>query len=270
MDLRNNTSKALLATGIPLKKRSDCVWIKKIYESILFDILERNPFKSTFEYLLNECDQLMKGKVDWKQMTCYQGIGKHYDAESTYIMKTFSDEMNKRGTPVKPGERIDYVVVKLPNEDTKTKKGLKMRPVDSYDHSEPIDVAHYITNSLCNKLETIWYLGYKPMLDTLEKYYELYDATCILNEIYTHNPKYQEDIMKYIKENDNDPVKTIAALKVSNHKTRLGTARSRWNHRLDVKYRIRQHIIKKTLTSAIKNGEWDLCLQQLRKQLSQM
>ena len=47
-------------------------------------------------------------------------------------MKSFVHEMKKQGIPIKPGERIDYVIV----ETDKTGKGVKMRAVDYYNPDE--------------------------------------------------------------------------------------------------------------------------------------
>lgn len=268
LDLVNNPKRALLAKGITLARRDNCEWERDTYREVLYKILERKTMVDTLIVILDQYRKLYEGHVNWKDLAIIKGIGKSYDPESTYMMKTFADEMTKRGTPVRPGERIEYVIVKSNEEDKGAKIGTKMRPVESYDYSEPIDVLYYIEKALKNKLETLWSIGYNNILDSLEKHYVLYDASNILN-IVAENPRYREDILNIFAECSNEPIKTLEVLKKTRHKNRLGQAKTSWNRNLSVRYRIDKTIIK-TLVKAIKADQWSECLAQLELQAAEM
>lgn len=253
---------SILMRGIVLARRDNCKWQRDVYRKILYNILERKSLRNTLEIIVDECTKIKEGKIHWKDLSIIKGIGKEYDESSSYVMKIFSDEMKKLGTPVKVGDRVEYVVVKI--EDEKKEKvllGRKMRPIDSYDQKEPIDVKYYIDNILTKRIEQLWELGYSEEIKKIVARNDRKQKYEIVIYLFQYE-NLRENIQNILNSYNNNLDKTIEHIETSDMKRKLLEAKKEVQKTDRILYSLNYNIIK-TLVKALDRDEWDQCLKNL-------
>lgn len=164
-------TKDLLKKGVVLARRDNCLWMRETYLKVLLNILFDKPLYNTLDLINEEILAMMRRQIPFNKMLITGEIGSNYKPNSTYFIKLFSDELTRQGNPIQRGERFDYVFVRSQEEWRNEKQGYKMRLPEMFwenCYNEPLDVAFYVTK-LQNPVEQILYLGYKNIIDDIEK-----------------------------------------------------------------------------------------------------
>ena len=155
----------IMMKGIVLARRDNCPWQRKVYNKVLLNIMFRKPMMSTYDYIISQASQLLRGQVDYRSLIIIRELGSHYKSAS-YFMKIFSDELRRAGKPANPGDRLEHVIVKT-NDPAKQLLGYKLRTPEWYlenAENEPIDHEYYLEKVLMNCVEQLFQVGYKDDL----------------------------------------------------------------------------------------------------------
>lgn len=162
----------LYIRGNVLARRDNTKWLRETFEKLLRMALDFKPISEALTYLVDRVEEFMYGEIDYHELITVRSIGAHYK-DQNYFMKLFADRLNRMGTPVRPGERIGYLVTKGRNDTEKKYVGNRMITPEMYRASrydaEPfeIDRLYYLEKQFMNALDQLFWAGYK---DKLEKY----------------------------------------------------------------------------------------------------
>lgn len=163
-----NGKNVMLYRGIPLARRDNCKWIRDTYYELLINILDNKSILSSFNIIYEKILSLMKGEVPLKQISIIKTLGESYKATCNSSMKVFGEELFRLGKPVKPGERLEFVIVK---EKVKNEKlGYRQRLIDDFladNEGEEVDYFRYIDKLLKNPIDQMFSVGYKDILNSL-------------------------------------------------------------------------------------------------------
>lgn len=224
--------------GIILARRDNCLWQRRIYGQVLQNIITLIPMKDTLDYITQEVMSILtelhkpenlevilrvQGKdireriepprVTLKDLILIRELGGSYKSD-TYFLKVFANELRRIGHPQVAGNRLEYLIVKLPDEVYKTNKsknlqktlvGYKMRLAELYfeERIEPIDVEYYLSNILMKCIDQLFGIGYKKELDELDRQYRERDQNLFLksikNSFQEHIEFARKNIIQYLK-----------------------------------------------------------------------
>ncbi|AYV86052.1 MAG: DNA polymerase delta catalytic subunit [Solivirus sp.] len=170
-------TKKINKKGIIIARRDNCIWVRDAYLKILMNILFKRPIDLSLQILNEAILKMMARSVHYRELLINKEIGTEYKANSSYPMKIFADELKKRGITIEGGERIDYLIVRLPIQRTergaivKQKQGYKMRLLNDFlsnFENEPIDTLYYVENQMKNRLDALMQIGYSEEVITSE------------------------------------------------------------------------------------------------------
>lgn len=151
--------------GVMAARRDNCKWGVEIYRKIMFSSLFERPLKDTLKIVDDAIDSMLARKVILDNMCFSTNINAGYSEKSHCPVKTFVDELIKRGKKVEAGNRIDYVLVKCNNVKL---LGESMRLLEEYEENksvEQLDLTSYIKKSMEKQLSQLIYIGYKTEMD---------------------------------------------------------------------------------------------------------
>lgn len=123
--------------GIVPARRDNCKCLREKYIDLLLDVLLMKPMDYAFGKLIDCTISLFSGKLRPRDtLTVIRQLGSEYKNEN-YFMCLFASELTRVGKPAKPGERLEYVIVKTKEEleGKEVKLGLKMRDIDMWEDS---------------------------------------------------------------------------------------------------------------------------------------
>ena len=220
-----DTQDQMKIRGVTLARRDNCEFQREFYKDIVWKVLHEEPFIDLFNCIIDKCIELLSHSVKWKDLTMIKGLGSHYKSKS-YMMNIFSKEMAKNGNPMTPGDRIQYVVVKV--DDPNAKLGFKMRTIELFLEragDEKIDCLYYLEKVVRNGIEKqLYQVGYKKHLEELDKKFKELDCEKVLFElgrkIGNLNEQlktvrlrgYNDMILKLLNKFNNDKMKVIEYL----------------------------------------------------------
>ena len=168
--LRNKKNEIIVGKkGIATARRDKCKWMTNAYDKVMMNILFRQPITDTMDIIIDTVHRMITGQVPIKEVTFIRQLGAQYKSPS-YFMKVFGDEVRKLGKFVSPGDRLEYLVVKVLEE---TLLGKRMRLLEAYKEDqeagriELIDDMYYIENALMNAVDLLFGIGYKEYLDRM-------------------------------------------------------------------------------------------------------
>ena len=218
-----DTPEEMKIRGVTLARRDNCKFKRDFYRDVTWKVLHEEPFMDLFNFIIDKSIELLSHSVHWRDLVMIKGLGSHYKSKS-YMMNIFSQEMQKCGNPLTPGDRIEYLVVETENKDDKV--GYKMRTIPLFlEKLEKIDCLYYLENVIKNSIEQqLYQVGYKKQLEELEKNYKQLDSEKVLFEIARQlgnlNPELRElrikgfndIVIKLMKKYDNDKLKVVESL----------------------------------------------------------
>lgn len=154
IDKNGDYQKKINKKGIVTARRDNCKWMRDIYDESLEMILSLNPLDKTLEKIFSRIEDLFMGNVNPKDMSIIRELGSNYKSENAF-MKVFSDELRKKGTNVKPGDRLQYLLLDNKEEHV----GKKMILLENYEN-EKIDNLYYLEKLLKNPVEQLLNIAY--------------------------------------------------------------------------------------------------------------
>lgn len=161
----------ILRKGLVVARRDNCRWVYDTYNTILDLALRRRPFEEAMDVLIDAVDSLLKGRVPYKNLVIVRGLGENYK-NNNYFLKVFADNLNKEGKEVRAGDRLPFLVVKVPGDNGKLLLGHRMRLLDSWlekpeEEREPIDYNYYLEHMLQNHITQLLNVGYSETIAKL-------------------------------------------------------------------------------------------------------
>ncbi len=165
----------LLIRGIVLARRDNAPWLRETYETLLRMVLDEVPFTESMKYLISQIRELTSGAVKHNDLVTVRSVGAHYK-NPNYFMKLFADNLARIGKPVKPGERMGYLVVVPKTPEQEKYIGNRMVLPEMYVESqytdEPLelDYLYYLEKQFMNSLDQLLQAGY---VSSIEKYSQI-------------------------------------------------------------------------------------------------
>lgn len=165
--------KGLVTRGIVLARRDRCKLLTDLYERVLRHIMNRGDVADALLMIGTELSHVLlagyRGELSHEKFEIVKSLNTSYKS-ATNQMALFSKECNDSGYPVRPGDRLSYVVckypVRLPAVEEKIKLdhlGLKMRLLDAWlavSPREEIDLAYYIEKMCKNPIDSLIRVAY--------------------------------------------------------------------------------------------------------------
>lgn len=181
MDPKKNVEK-IMSKGIAIARRDKFGYMKIAYTKLLRAILEMKPIEDAFKIVIDSVLDVLVGDMPVRgNFTIIRGLGADYKADG-FFMKVFSDELAKMGHAQRPGDRLEYVIVK--SSDKKQLLGRRMRLIEMYEESqefesknpgkirpktmyppEEIDREYYVTHGMQKSMDDLFFIGYKDVFD---------------------------------------------------------------------------------------------------------
>ena len=163
----------LLIRGVILARRDNARWLRKVYLELIYMILGENGREGTFleviTYLVEQIKLLVSGQVHYDELVIVRGIGVHYKNE-TYFMKMFADNLARKGTPARPGERLGYIVHTPRNDAERKYIGNRMILPEEYNNTKDtanpydIDYLYYLENQFQVALDQIIWCAFNTRM----------------------------------------------------------------------------------------------------------
>lgn len=151
-----------LVRGIISARRDNCGLLRRLYDQVVEMIMQKQPYYVVLEVVTNVVMDLIAGKIAWEELTIVHELGSGYKQKSNK-MKIFGDELVKNGIQVRPGDRLEYIMIK---GDPSLKQGYKMRLAEQYTESlkngEPMDIDYmfYLEKQLMKPLDQLLSVAY--------------------------------------------------------------------------------------------------------------
>jgi DNA polymerase elongation subunit (family B) len=159
------TKKPFLYTrGVILSRRDYPKYAQFLYEKIARDLLDKKPIIEVLIDIISGVKKLLRGEIDYNDLIIVKGVSNSYK-QATYYMKMFSDKMTNSGKPIKPGERVGYIVHKPRNAGEEKYMGMRMVTPELYEESKgsidpmEIDYTYYLTKQMTNNIDSLFYAG---------------------------------------------------------------------------------------------------------------
>lgn len=179
----------MIFKGVPPARRDKCKFQNTMYINVALKVMKRQSMENVYNYIVDMVLQLLTKQISWRDLIIIESVGTHYKSDS-YRMKIFKDEMAKIGSPLTPGERIEYVIVKSFGGNSDEKLGYKMRTPDVFlerlnsETPEYLDYEYYLEKKLMNSIEKqLFQIGYQDELKELEEKYLDIDQTRLLQDL---------------------------------------------------------------------------------------
>jgi len=206
----------MMTKGIVLARRDNPLLLRQIYQAILEMVMLREPFSKVMTYLFEYVGKLLRGEFPHTHFLVIKGLGANYKSD-TYFMKVFAEEVQADGKLVSPGDRLEFLIVKHPDDGDKKKKvllGKKMKLVEQYTEDPDkwvIDVNYYLEKILTNALDQLISIPYREIIEKLRFAYKpprarnirtLMDPVKVIQEWLKHGgsmDKLADNVMTHIR-----------------------------------------------------------------------
>lgn len=151
--------------GVLTAKRGGSVFANKVYEDLSNQVLFLDTIDSALKSLSEHAVGLLNNKYSARDMTKVTELGSDYALEG-YYMNVFAKNLSMWGKPVRPGDRIEYIIVKTNNEIATGKEdsvGMKCREIVMWEEQidkEPIDYQYYMEKGLQTQYDDLFDVGF--------------------------------------------------------------------------------------------------------------
>lgn len=170
-----------LVRGIVLARRDKCRFLTGMYEPILIHALNGGGVVDALKIIGRAVSSALVSGDQARLASEFEvvnSIGAEYKKEN-YRIAVFVAECQKSGYPMRPGDRVGYVIVREPSSVPEPGSGIKpdnlglrMRLTESWRAgiddpvapSPPIDVLYYITNWCQNPIDQLINVAYGSAL----------------------------------------------------------------------------------------------------------
>lgn len=132
--------------GVILARRDYPGEARTTYENLVRLALDGGTLTQAMKYLIGAVKKLLAGNVNHEELIIVKSMGASYK-DPNYPMRLFGEYMARMGKPVKPGERIGYLVFKARNEDEARYMGHRMTTPELYEASKfsdnPMEIDYF-------------------------------------------------------------------------------------------------------------------------------
>lgn len=159
----------LLIRGVVLARRDNSKILRDIYRELVHMALDEKDFLEALTFLIGKLEEMIQGKLDYNDLVTIKSVGSHYK-NPNYPMKLFADYLARMGKPVKPGERIGYLIVKPKTPEQVQYVGNRMVTPEIYEASQfsddplEIDYVYYLEHQFMTSLDMLFNAGFKKQL----------------------------------------------------------------------------------------------------------
>lgn len=139
-DLDLYDEKKLFFRGLPVVRRDNCKFLRETLKNVAIQIFKGNTEDDVFEYVLDQAEKLIQGKVEKEELFIYKKIGKEDGYKSkTADMALFIKYLKSKGEEPSAGDRYEYLLAKI---DTKY-KGEKYRTI-THLQEEGLEIDYFL------------------------------------------------------------------------------------------------------------------------------
>lgn len=160
----------LSTKGILTSKRGNAQFANMIYDTLVNQVIFlKNPVEMLTSLTKHVCD-FLGDRFDHKDLCKVTELGADYSQEN-YFMNVFSQFLVSQGMDVKPGDRLEYLVVRTRTEiaeNIKENMGKKCREYTMWKNDpnrEVIDYAYYIEKGLQQQFDCLFGVGNSKIID---------------------------------------------------------------------------------------------------------
>ena len=147
------TTPKIETKGIILSRRDNCKFVKYAYEKILRALLDGMMLSYILNMMRELVAELMSG-VNIALLTIVKAVGAKYEEETTNNMAIFSQNLIKSGKVINPGDRLEFVYVKVDN--SKALQGDRMQTLDLLtSEGNEIDYMYYLEHCVSKPLDRL-------------------------------------------------------------------------------------------------------------------
>lgn len=159
----------LAIKGLLSARRDNCSWARDVFTKILRMCLDQAPFSEVINFIFDSCQELFDKKIPLERLTITRVMGASYASDS-FFMKVFADNLRAIGRPPQPGDRLQYIVYKKPDEKL---LGNRMMLASLYrewlgtENEIKLDLVYYVEKVLRNAADRAVSVAYKDIIAKL-------------------------------------------------------------------------------------------------------
>ena len=200
-NLKKN-KKDILVRGIILARRDTLPWLQNKYSDLLYNVLSREPMMSSLKMIYSAVEDLMLLRLDLKGIVIVRQLSAFYKNEN-YFLNVFSKRLKSLGHLVNAGDRLEYLIIKNPEEKL---LGNKMVTLDMFQEGGyELDTLYYLDHNLKNPIDQLFSIGHKEELKeyqdfgfrTKRKLIPVSTPIAMFVEAFKHNAKL-EDVKEFL------------------------------------------------------------------------
>lgn len=150
--------------GILSSKKGNAEFSNIVYDDLVDKVIFMKHIVEMLYSLSRHICNFLSDRFDPKDLCRVTELGANYSNEN-YFMNVFANNLTALGMPVKPGERLEYIIVKTHTEIATGKQenvGEKCREYSMWmndPNREPIDYTYYIEAGLETQYDTLFFVG---------------------------------------------------------------------------------------------------------------
>lgn len=154
--------------GVLTAKRGNSKFAMKVYQDLADRVLFMKSITSSLESLSGHVKSLLMDEYPARELTKVTELGSDY-VEESYYMNVFAQNLAKWGKPVRPGDRIEYLIVKTRHEvetGESQNVGHKCREIEMWlddENREGIDYEYYVEKGLQTQYDDLFNVGYSKI-----------------------------------------------------------------------------------------------------------
>lgn len=157
--------------GVLTAKRGNSAFSMEVYQKLADNVLFLKSCSDTLLILATQVKSLLHGKYEARSLTKITELGSDYKEEN-YYMNVFANNLKKWGKPIRPGDRIEYIIVKTHREikeKVEEKVGMKCREIEMWEqdeNQEPLDYQYYAEKGLQKQYDDLFLVGYVKLISS--------------------------------------------------------------------------------------------------------
>lgn len=150
--------------GILTSKKGNSQFANIVYDTLVNQVIFINHTVDMLYSLSKNMSDFLSDRFDVKDLCRVTELGADYKQEG-YFMNVFANYLTNKGMPVKPGDRLEYIVVRTKNEiENKITEnmGIKCREYSMWEadpERENIDYSYYIEKGLQEQFDCLFAVG---------------------------------------------------------------------------------------------------------------
>lgn len=150
--------------GILTSKKGNSQFANIVYDGLVNQVIFIHHTVEMLYTLSKQMCDFLSDKFPVKDLCRVTELGSDYKQEG-YFMNVFANYLTSQGMPVKPGDRLEYIIVRTANEVATGKTenvGLKCREYSMWEadpNKEIIDYSYYIEKGLQEQFDNLFSVG---------------------------------------------------------------------------------------------------------------